>query len=106
MNKGYSNVETMNIIRYVPLIALLFVLNSCESDRSACDCYKTADEVIEKISNGEISNNISGEELQEKYMKGCEWIKEADESVILDELSDCPKYKIRYIDLRKQEKNE
>jgi S-adenosylhomocysteine hydrolase len=80
-------------------------LNSCESDRSACDCYETADGVKEKISNGEIPNDISEDELQAKYMKGCEWIKAADESVILDELSDCPKYKKRHIDLGKQLKN-
>lgn len=95
----------MNIISYLSVLTLLFALNSCESDRSACDCYETFDGVIEKISNGEIPNDLSEDELQAKYMKGCEWIKEADESVILDELSDCPKYKKRHIDLGKQEKN-
>ena len=101
MNKGYSNIETMKIIRYVPILTLLFALNSCESDRSACDCYKTADEVKDKISKGEISNKLSEEELQQRYMKGCEWIKEADESVVLDDLSDCPKYKKRFKEYRK-----
>ena len=88
------------------MLALLFTLNSCESDRSACDCYKTADEVIDKISKGEISNKLSKDELQEKYMKGCEWVKEVDESVVVEELSDCPKYKKRFIELRKQEKRQ
>ena len=89
------------MIRYIPFLALLFTISSCESDRSACDCFETADEVMEKISNGEIPNDISEEELQQRYMKGCEWIKEADESVVLDDLSDCPMYKKRFKEYRK-----
>jgi hypothetical protein len=38
---------------------------------------------------------MSEETIQEKYLKGCEWVKEVDESVLREELSDCPEYKIR-----------
>ena len=80
-------------MRYAPLIILLMVLNSCESERSACDCYKTADDVIKKIRNGEIPNDLAEAEIQEKYLKGCEWTKEVNDDVLANELKDCPEYK-------------
>ena len=88
-------------MRYAPLIILLMVLNSCNSERSACDCYKTADDVMKKISNGEIPNDLTEAEIQEKYLKGCEWTKEVDHNVFLEELSDCPESQKKYRKLRK-----
>ncbi len=85
----------MKLIKSIAVFIFLFTLFSCESERSACDCYKTAEDVVKKIVNGELPENLSEEEIQEKYLKGCEWIKEVEESVLLEELSDCPEYKIR-----------
>ena len=53
------------------------------------------EDVVKKILNGELPENMSEETIQEKYLKGCEWVKEVDESVLREELSDCPEYKIR-----------
>jgi hypothetical protein len=83
----------MKIMKLISIF--LFALFSCESERSACDCYKTSEDVVKKILNGELPENMSEETIQEKYLKGCEWVKEVDESVLREELSDCPEYKIR-----------
>ena len=74
----------------------LILFNSCESERSACDCHKTVDEIIKKKNNGDIPVHLTEVEITEKYLKGCEWIKEVDPSALIEELSDCPKYQDGY----------
>ena len=86
----------MTTIKVVLVCILFIVLNSCESERSACDCHKTVDEIIKKKNNGEITDHLTEVEITEKYLKGCEWIKEVDRSVLIQELSDCPKYQEGY----------
>ena len=83
-------------IKCVFVFCFLILFNSCESERSACDCHKTVDEIIKKKNNGEITDHLTEVEITEKYLKGCEWIKEVDRSVLIQELSDCPKYQEGY----------
>ena len=86
----------MNLIKYFFVFCFLMLFNSCESERSACDCHKTVDEIIKKKNNGDIPAHLTEVEITEKYLKGCEWIKEVDRSVLIEELSDCPKYQDAY----------
>jgi len=86
----------MTTIKVVLVCILFIVLNSCESERSACDCHKIVYEIIKKKNNGEIPTHMTEVEITEKYLKGCEWIKEVDRSVLIEELSDCPKYQDAY----------
>ena len=72
------------------------MVSSCESERSACDCHKTVYEIIKKKNNGDIPAHLPEVEITEKYLKGCEWIKEVDPSVLIEELSDCPRYQDGY----------
>ena len=86
----------MNHIKCFFVFCFMILFNSCESERSACDCHKTVDEIIKKKNNGEIPTHMTEVEITEKYLKGCEWIKEVDRSVLIEELSDCPKYQDAY----------
>jgi hypothetical protein len=52
--------------------------------------------MIKKKNNGEIPDHLTEIEITEKYLKGCEWMKEVDHSVLIQELSDCPKYQEGY----------
>ena len=82
--------------KYFFVFCSLTFLSSCESERTACDCHKTANEIIKKKNNGEIPAHLTEVEITEKYLKGCEWMKEVDRSVLIEELSDCPKYQDSY----------
>lgn len=71
------------------LIFILIFFTACNSERSACDCQKTIEDLSEKNKNGELPYDMSEDEINEKYLKGCEWVKEVDESILKEELDKC-----------------
>ena len=83
----------MKMRLYIFLFVLLFALPSCSNERTACDCMETIEGVLNKVSNKELPLvNMTEAEIDEKYLKGCEWIKEVNDDVLADELKNCLEY--------------
>ena len=70
-------------------IFLIISITSCTSEKSACECNKTLQDLKKKKENGAIPKDMSNDEINEKYLKGCEWVKEVNESILKEELKKC-----------------
>ena len=70
-------------------IFLIISITSCSSERSACDCHQTLQELAKKKADGLLPKDMSDDEINEKYLKGCEWVKEVNESILKEELKKC-----------------
>ena len=69
------------------MLFLIILITSCTSERSACDCYQTLQDLAKKKGDGLIKKDMSDNEVNEKYLKGCEWVKEHES--ILKKSSKC-----------------
>ena len=76
-------------LRFCIPIFLLIPITSCTSERSACDCHKTLQDLAKKKTDGVLPNDISDDEINEKFLKDCEWVKEVNESILKEELKKC-----------------
>ena len=71
------------------MLFLIILITSCTSERSACDCHQTLQDLAKKKADGLIKKDMSDNEVNEKYLKGCEWVKEVNESILKEELKKC-----------------
>ena len=71
------------------MLFLIILITSCTSERSACDCHQTLQDLAKKKGDGLIKKDMSDNEVNEKYLKGCEWVKEVNESILKEELKKC-----------------
>ena len=78
----------MKLRLYIPIF-LIILITSCTSERSACDCHKTFQDLAKKKADEALPKGISEDEINEKYLKGCEWVKEVNESILKEELKKC-----------------
>ena len=78
----------MKLRFYIPLF-LIILITSCTSERSACDCHQTLQDLAKKKADGLLKKDMSDNEINEKYLKGCEWVKEVNESILKEELKKC-----------------
>ena len=78
----------MKLRFYIPIF-IIILFTSCTSERSACECNKTLQDLKKKKANGVIPKDMSDDEINEKYLKGCEWVKEVNESILKEELKKC-----------------
>ena len=78
----------MKLRLYIPIF-IIILITSCTSERSACECNKTLQDLKKKMANGVIPKDMSDDEINEKYLKGCEWVKEVNESILKEELKKC-----------------
>ena len=77
----------MKLRFYIPIF--LIIITSCSSERSACDCHQTLENLAKKKADGLLPKDMSDDEINEKYLKGCEWVKEVNESILKEELKKC-----------------
>ncbi|MBL6661193.1 MAG: hypothetical protein ISP70_06820 [Crocinitomicaceae bacterium] len=78
----------MKLRLYIPIFLIIFI-TSCTSERSVCDCHQTILDLKKKKANGTLPKDMSDDEINEKYLKGCEWVKEVNESILKEELKKC-----------------
>ena len=71
------------------MLFLIILITSCTSERSACDCHQTLQDLAKKKADGLIKKDMSDNEVNEKYLKGCEWVKEVNESILKEEFKKC-----------------
>ena len=76
-------------LRFCVSIFLIILITSCTSERSACDCHQTLQDLAKKKSDGVLPKDLSDDQINEKYLKGCEWVKEVNESILKEELKKC-----------------
>ena len=76
-------------LRFCIPIFLIILISSCTSERSACDCHKALQDLAKKKADGLLPKDMSDDEINEKYLKGCEWVKEVNESILKEELKKC-----------------
>ena len=76
-------------LRFYIAIFLIILITACTSERSACDCHKTLQDLANKKADDLLQKDMSEEEINEKYLKGCEWVKEVNESILKEELKKC-----------------
>ena len=76
-------------LRFYIMLFLIILITSCTSERSACDCHQTLQDLAKKKADGLIKKDMSDNEVNEKYLKGCEWVKEVNESILKEELKKC-----------------
>lgn len=76
-------------LRLYILIFTTILFASCTSERSACDCHQTLLDLRKKKANGTLPKYLSDDEINEKYLKGCEWGKEVNESILEEKLKKC-----------------
>ena len=78
----------MKLRLYIPIF-IIILITSCTSERSACDCHQTLQDLAKKKADSLLPKDISDDEINEKYLKGCEWVKEVNESILKEELKEC-----------------
>lgn len=78
----------MKLRLYIPIF-LILLNTSCSSERSACDCHQTLKDLAKKKADGLLPKSMTDDEINEKYLKGCEWVKEVNESILKEELKKC-----------------
>lgn len=76
-------------LRFYIMLFLIILITSCTSERSACDCHQTLQDLAKKKADGLIKKDMSDNEVNEKYLKGCEWVKEVNESILKEEFKKC-----------------
>ena len=76
-------------LRFYITLFLIILITSCTSERSACDCHQTLQDLAKKKADGVLPKDISDDEINEKYLKGCEWVKEVNESILKEEFKKC-----------------
>lgn len=76
-------------LRFYIMLFLIILITSCTSERSACDCHQTLQDLAKKKADGLLKKDMSDNEVNEKYLKGCEWVKEVNESILKEELKKC-----------------
>lgn len=76
-------------LRLYILIFTIILFASCTSERSACDCHQALQDLAKKKADGVLPRDMSDNEINEKYLKGCEWVKEVNESILKEELKKC-----------------
>ncbi len=77
------------IFRFCILIFPIVLITSCSLERSACYCHQTLKDLAKKKADGLLQKDISDNEINGKYLKGCEWVKEVNESILREELKKC-----------------
>ena len=78
----------MKLRLYIPIF-IIILFTSCTSERSACDCHQTLQDLAKKKADGSLPKDMSDDEINEKFLKGCEWVKEINESILKEELKKC-----------------
>lgn len=78
----------MKLRLYIPIF-IIILFTSCTSERSACDCHQALQDLAKKKADGVLPKDMSDNEINEKYLKGCVWVKEVNESILKEELKKC-----------------
>ena len=78
----------MKLRLYIPIFIIILIA-SCTSERSACDCHQTLLDLAKKKADGSLPKDMSDDEINEKHLKGCEWVKEVNESILKEEFKKC-----------------
>ena len=76
-------------LRFYITLFLIILITSCTSERSACHCHQTLQDLAKKKADSLLPKDMSDDEINEKYLKGCEWVKEVNESILKEELKKC-----------------
>lgn len=76
-------------LRFYITLFLIILITSCTSERSACDCHQTLQDLAKKKADDLLPKDMSDDEINEKYLKGCEWVKEVNESILKEDLKKC-----------------